>query len=137
MVKVDKKINVVIKFNDKDGLVNISRNGKIIGHIEFIVQRSQIMVTDVTVSEKYQRKGYGKLLMTTLQRYAQEKMLPIYLFSIESAIKFYKSCDFFQIRKYKGDCKLHLKNVVNYDEQVSDTDMMWIPKGKKSATVYL
>jgi GNAT superfamily N-acetyltransferase len=135
--KVNSKVRVKVVLSEADGNVLVYRNKDEIGHIEFIVQRSQITATDVQTDEEHQTKGYGRLMMASLQRFAREKNLPIYLFSVESAVKFYKSCGFQHIRKYRGECELHLKNVTNMEKQVSANDMVWIPKGKKKATVYV
>lgn len=135
--KVNSKVRVKVVLSEADGDVVVYRNKDNIGHVEFIVQRSQITATDVQIDETYQMKGYGRLMLASLQRFAKEKNLPIYLFSVDSAVKFYESCGFQRIKKYKGECELFLKNVTNMDKQVSATDMIWIPKGKKRVTVYV
>jgi len=115
--KKSKKTGAVYAFNKvKSNETNFKAKDKI-GHIEFIineknkVERACIHCTDVTVNDEWQKKGYGRLMMNVLFAYAKELKLPVTLFSLDTAVDFYKKCGF--VRDSKED---------------SAQDLIWYPR---------
>jgi len=138
----DCRIHVSLKVKGNFGdivLYNIDKRKWIrIGNIVFMVYDEQITATDVDVIENYQKLGFGKLMIEVLQRYAQEHMLSVYLYSLRDAIEFYKKCGFQRVSRFRRrGCKLILTNVEKGKDgkQVSYGDMVWVPKGLKCARV--
>jgi GNAT superfamily N-acetyltransferase len=132
-------MKVIIEF-DSGGTCHLMRDGKQIGETLFMEHRTQITITDANVDEEFQRKGYGRIMLKAIMRYAQEKMKPIYLYSLEDAVPFYEALGFCRIKKWTGTCEIFIKNLnpeKPKEKQIDDTDMIWIPKGKKKATVYI
>ena len=133
-------MKLIVRFDSDDGTCRLIRNGKQIGETLFMETRTQITITDANVDEKFQMKGYGRIMLKTIMRYAQERKKPIYLFALDDAVTFYESLGFCRIKKWTGTCEIFIKNLnpeKSKEQQIDDTDMIWIPKNKKRATLYL
>jgi len=133
-------MKVIVKFDSEDGTCQLMYNRKQIGETLFMEHRTQITVTDVNVDDKFQRKGYGRIMMKAVMRYAQEKKKPIYLFALEDSVPFYEAMGFCRVKSWKGECKIFIKNLnpkKSRNKQIDDTDMIWVPKRKRNATLYL
>jgi N-acetylglutamate synthase-like GNAT family acetyltransferase len=57
------------------------------------------MTTDCTIEEHYREEEYGRLLMSFLINYASLIGLPIKLYSVSDAVKFYKKLGFKEVKK--------------------------------------
>jgi predicted GNAT family acetyltransferase len=133
-------MKLMVRFDSKDGTCRLTRDGKQIGETLFMEDRTQITITDVNVDEKFQMRGYGRIMLKVVMRYAQEKKKPIYLYSLEDVVPFYEKLGFCRIKKWTGACEIFIKNLnpeKPEEKQIDDADMIWIPKGKKKATVYI
>ena len=133
-------MKVIVKFDSENGTCHLTYNGKQIGEALFMEHRTQITITDLNVDEKFQMKGYGRIMLKVIMRYAQEKKKPIYLYSLEDIVPFYEALGFCRIKKWTGTCEIFIKNLNPEnpkEQQIDDTDMVWVPKNKKRATLYL
>lgn len=65
-----------------------------IGILEYTLKTNEIYLDNMDVKIKFQRKGYGRILVNFLKGIAQASNLPIRVFSLSDVIGFYKKCGF-------------------------------------------
>lgn len=119
---------------DFKGIIELKRGDIKIAWIHFSMDEYQITATDVDVSCHYRRKGYGTIIMGILMGIAESRHIPIYLYSLRTAVKFYEKLGFVRFRRYKKGWYKGKRVVIDnfnrrrtFDKQTDRTDMLWIP----------
>jgi hypothetical protein len=125
-------------------------SGKVkVGHMEFLIDSTQIIIVDLTIVNDKQSQGYGCLMINTLKGVAQFFKKPIYLISYPEKVTYYEKMEFFSLSNlyqdglgewsYKGKI-VHIKNL-NPEKprfnQVGKVDMLWIPSILDEVDVFL
>jgi hypothetical protein len=148
-------IYVEIKHMNKNTKITIDLNaekisiydGKInVGELGFLLDETQIIVSDITVIDEKRGQGYGCLMLHTIKGISEFFKKPIYLISNPDKIRFYEKMEFFSMDTlmttfFKHDnIKVNIKNLnpqKPIKEQLSMVDMLWIPNNMKEVDVYL
>jgi hypothetical protein len=141
---MNEKTKLTIDLNNE--IITIYNNRTRVGDLKFLIDETQIIVSDLTIVDENQLQGYGCLLLNAIKGVAQHYKKPIYLISNPDKIRFYEKMDFFSMNIlvtyswfYSG-VKVNIKNL-NPDkpikEQISIIDMLWIPNNIKEVEVYL
>lgn len=65
-----------------------------IGILEYTLKANEIYIGNMNVKIKFQRKGYGRILINFVKGIAQASNLSIRVFSLSEVIGFYKKCGF-------------------------------------------
>lgn len=132
--------NVSLSVDLKDEVVKVIVDGIEVAKAEFTVDGNQIMVTDVSTEEKYQKCGYGRLLFDGLKLISEQTKKPLILWSLDSAIPFYESIGLLHLDNPNVQKMVIFGNVKKSEltEKVDDDDFIWIPKSlKRKPTIYL
>jgi ribosomal protein S18 acetylase RimI-like enzyme len=90
------------------GLLEIFRGIKCreesrIGYLDFNIYKTSLEVSDLTIEDNYQRRGYGTLCIRTMQTLSKDYKVPIQLDSVRDAIKFYRKLGFVHDLAHQGD----------------------------------
>lgn len=109
------------KINDIGGEIEIVKRGRIISSLGVVISDNQITVDSVETRDRYQRCGYGRLLMDTVKLLAEFTRKPIVLYSLADSVAFYEELEFKHINHmfHRIDCG---------PKGVSEADMVWIPQ---------
>jgi len=86
-----------------------------VGFLLFTIYPTRIVVTDLEVGRRHQRRGYGRMMIRVLQAYASELHVPIELLSVRTSMVFYKKCGF----KHNPKCPREKQELV------------WTPRRRK------
>ena len=101
-----------------------------LGYIQYIVG-TEIILTDLQVNSHCRKQGLGRLLISIVQALALKLKIPIYVpDALNEALVFYEKVGFKPIMK----CNIKIMNLNPcklFREQVTKTDLIWIPKGLK------
>jgi N-acetylglutamate synthase-like GNAT family acetyltransferase len=140
MVRKHYHNKLVVTLSIRKESVKVLRDGEEVASADFCFNKTQIRVTDVATVDKYQNCGYGKLLFCALKNLAQQKKLPLLLWSLESAIPFYEAIGMEHLDDPKVQKKIKFGNVSKKElkEKVNNDDFVWIPKRlRRRPTIYL
>jgi len=140
---MNDKTKIMIDMNEE--LITIFDGKAQVGELAFLIDETQINVSDITIVDELQRQGFGCLLMNTIKGIAQFYKKPIYLISYMDKIEFYKKVEFFSMselidsstRKGKKVSIMNLNPQRSREIQLSKADMLWIPNNIDEVEVYL
>ena len=127
-----------------DAKLKIREESKIktVVHAEFLSDGLKIFIVEYDVLNEYKNKGYGTMLMYTLMGIARARRLPIILFATEDSIEFYIKLGFHGLRNYKNGkyegkrvTILNLNNDVDFEHQVGEDDLIWIPPNMDAVVI--
>jgi hypothetical protein len=138
MPKMSGKVSVVLDI--EGGTCKVFKNEKEVATADFCFDDTQIRVSSVDTVEKYQRKGYGRLLFAALFLLAQRRKMPIYLWAADDAIPFYEKIGMLHLDDSSVQKRIHFGNVSKekLPDKVDDDDFVWIPQHlNKKPTIYL
>lgn len=104
--------------------------------LSFIIDETQITVVDTDTLSGWKRKGFGRLAFDALKMIAQRLKLPIYLWSLPPAFRFYERIGFLHLNDPEVQQKIEFGNVEKEKifTEVDEDDFVWIPqhlKGRK------
>lgn len=131
MKRARKEISVIVDI--KGETVTVTVDGMEAAKALFTVDGTQIMVTNVDTEEKYRKCGYGRLLIDGLKCVAQQKKMPLILWSSDYAlgIKFYEKCGFFHLNDPEVQKRIFFGNLDTAEDiaaKVDEDDFIWIPQ---------
>jgi len=154
---MDNKITIKINIDKEIIGLYIGKNK--IGDMEFLIDATQINLTNLTIINEKRLQGYGLLMLNALKGIAQFYKKPIYLIAYDDKIPFYKKNDFaslselpmytdytffnlkesYPILLHRGK-RIYIKNINSNNKieyQISNVDMIWIPSSLQEVDVYL
>ena len=127
-----RPFNIIVRL--KRGKLELKRKDVVICYSYFTLDKYQLTVTDINTTRRYRRRGYGSILMHVLMGVAKSKKVPIYLYSLSDAIKFYEKLGFVRLRRYRNGWYRGKRVVIDnlnvrktFGEQTNKTDVVWIP----------
>ena len=126
----------------KAGEVKIEKKSRRIGYLNFVVDETQIFISDLSVNRYYRKKGYGRLLIMMVMALSEELKKPILLFSTDESENFYRKVGMRKLFAYKEweNVKVEFMNLnpkKKFCEQCSDLDYVWVPSGLRTIQIYL
>ena len=137
-----KNENVSVILNLKEAIVSVLVDDYEASRMEFIFDLGhQIMVTSVKTEPLYERNGYAKLMFTVLKALAEYYKMPIVLWSLNDAIKFYEKIGFLHLNDPEVQKLINIGNIEDevVQEKLDEDDFVWLPQsllGRKP-TIYL
>jgi len=108
------------------GEIEVLRDGIIAATVDFYITDAEIYISDFTVVENYEHKGYGKVMMALMKTFARVYEKPIILYSIKEACGFYIRTGFLPLSHKKFKERLKIKPVLA--SKLSEYDLIWIPE---------
>lgn len=127
-----KPFNATIRL--ERGKIELKRKEIVICYAYFTLDKYQLTICDINTTRRYQRKGYGSIMMHILMSVAKSKKVPIYLYSLSDVVKFYEKLGFIRLRRYRKGWYRGKRVVIDnlnvrktFGEQTNKTDMVWIP----------
>lgn len=139
MRRVKKTVSVIVDM--KEETVRVMVDGFEASKAEFTFDGSQIMVTDVSTENKYQKCGYGRLLFDALKLISEQKKMPLILWSLDTAIPFYEKIGLLHLDNPEVQKRVKFGNIKKDKiiERVDDDDFIWIPQSlyRRKITIYL
>jgi GNAT superfamily N-acetyltransferase len=138
MRRVRKNVSLIVDL--KDEVVKVFVDEVEVSKAEFKFDNTQIMVTDVSTEEKYQKCGYGRLLFDGLKLIAEQKKKPLILWALDTAIPFYEAIGLLHLDNPATQKRVIFGNIKKskLSEKIDDDDFVWIPKSlKRKPIIYL
>lgn len=146
--------NIEIKINMDKETIKLYINRLKVGEIEFLIDEYQINLSYINILPKYKLNGYGCLMINALKGIAQFYKKSIYVISYENKINFYEKMEFHSLNKgqitFKNNINIPQLIINNYkinifnlnfdrplNNQISKTDMIWIPNSLNEVSLYL
>jgi hypothetical protein len=116
----------------KEGTVKVMVDGREAATASFMfdLDQTQIRVTDVSTEETYQKCGYGRLLFDALKCIAQQKKMPLLLWSSSEGIPFYEKLGLLHLDNPEVQEKVIFGNLKTNEEissKIDEDDFVWIP----------
>lgn len=103
------KVSVILDVGK--GTCKIFRNDEEIATTDFYFDNTQIRISTVNTIPKYQRRGYGRLIFSSLFLLAQQQRMPIYLWALDNAIPFYEKIGMLHLNNPKVQKRVIFGNI--------------------------
>jgi len=140
MRRVRKEISIIVDMKAEN--VKIMVDGTEAAKAEFILDGTQIMVTNVNTENAYQKSGYGRLLFDALKCISQQKKMPLILWSSDDAIPFYERIGLLHLDNPEVQKRVIFGNLKTREDiatKVDGDDFIWIPQSlnRRKPIIYL
>jgi hypothetical protein len=142
MRRVKKQIIVTIDMEQEE--VKVMVDGQDASTAQFTIDGSQIMVTSVDTEKVYRKCGYGRLLFDGLKCVANQKKMPLILWSSDYAlgIKFYEKIGFLHLNNPEVQKRIFFGNLETAEDiaaKIDEDDFIWIPQSlnKRKPIIYM
>jgi hypothetical protein len=135
-----KSVRVSVILDVGNGTCKVFRNGEEIATADFCFDNTQIRISTVDTIPKYQRRGYGRLMFSSLFLLAEQQKMPLYLWALDNAIPFYEKIGMLHLNNPEVQKRVIFGNIAKEDlpEKVDDDDFVWIPPNiKKKPKIFL
>lgn len=129
MRRIRKSMSIITDM--KEGTVTVMVDGQEAATASFMFDQTQIRVTDVSTEEVYQKCGYGRLLFDALKCIAQQKKIPLLLWSSSEGIPFYEKLGLLHLNNPEVQKKVifgNLKTKKDIAEKIDEDDFVWLPQ---------
>jgi GNAT superfamily N-acetyltransferase len=140
MTMPKKPLPVKVVLDIEGGTCKVFKGEEEVATADFCFDDTQIRVSSVDTIEKYQRKGYGRLLFAALFLLSAHKKKPLLLWALDDAIPFYEKIGMLHLDNPDVQKRIKFGNVKRKDlpDKVDNDDFVWIPQHLKSKpTIYL
>lgn len=123
-----------------DETCKVFKNEKEVATANFSFDNTQILVSSVDTLEKYQIRGYGRLLFGALFLLAQQKKMPLILDSLDNAVPFYEKMGMLHLNDPEVQKRIQFGNIDKKHriEKIDNDDFIWIPRHiRKKPIIFL
>ena len=138
MPKKSVKVSVILDIGK--GTCKVFRNDEEIATTDFCFDNTQIRISTVDTIPKYQRRGYGRLMFSSLFLLAEQQKMPLYLWALDDAIPFYEKIGMLHLDNPEVQKRVIFGNIAKKDlsEKVDNDDFVWIPPNiRKKPKIFL
>ena len=98
-------LSKIESIDDSWSEIRLFKNGEKVGDTGFTISNYQIAVDTIDIEEKFQRQGYGRLLVSLLKGLSRLLNKPIVLYSLRDSYQFYVAMGFTKLRKIHDEKK--------------------------------
>jgi hypothetical protein len=106
------------------GEVEIMQDNVKVGKVGFTISNEKIYVDDFNVDDKFQRTGYGSIMMDVIKGLSRFTKKPIHLYSIGYSLTFYAKMGFVSVL----DPQMRERLCIKKGSSVKENDLIWIPE---------
>lgn len=106
------------------GEVEIMQDNVRIGKVGFTISNEKIYVDDFNVDDKFQRTGYGSIMMDVIKGLSRFTKKPIHLYSVGYSLTFYTKMGFVSAL----DPQMRERLCIKKGSSVKENDLIWIPE---------